>query len=179
VVLENIRIPGGLNPHFSGQVTLLGVVFIDTPNVVQFSGGVDVTGIIVGNGDWTDDSGSNRIIITGTVDSHSVSTLPAEPQYAELREETGTFLMAPGFSLTFRGDFSTLSGAIVGNGVEFSGNAGGIIQGSVINYADTTMTLTGNNELRFNRSGLDAMPAGFVPQLYLVYSAGSYSEPAL
>jgi len=87
--------------------------------------------------------------------------------------------MAPGFDLTFQGSFSTLSGAIAGNGIEFSGNAGGTIRGSVINYANKTMELSGNTELKFNRSGLDSLPSGFQPRLYMVYNTGSYSEPTL
>jgi len=179
VVLQNVRIPADMNPHFSGQATLLGVVFIEQPNVVKFSGRVNSTAIIVGDGDWTDDSGSNQIIFTGNVSSQPVSTLPDTPQFAGIRDEIGTFLMAPGFDLTFQGSFSTLSGAIAGNGIEFSGNAGGTIRGSVINYANKTMELSGNTELKFNRSGLDSLPSGFQPRLYMVYNTGSYSEPTL
>jgi hypothetical protein len=175
---ENIRILPNTNPDFTGQSTLKGVIFIETPNVVTFTGGVDMTGIIVGDGDWTDNSGTNQIIFRGNVDSTSVSELPAEAQYAGLHDETGTFVMAPGFHVGFGGSFSTLAGAIVGNGVEFFGNAGGTINGSIINYSDETMTLSGNADLYFNRSGLTEVPAGFVPTIVLQLTPTSYSEPA-
>ena len=55
-------------------------------------------------------------------------------------------------------------------------NASGIINGSVINYADEEMTLTGNSDLYFNRSGTTEVPAGFVPQIVLAYNPASYSE---
>jgi Tfp pilus assembly protein PilX len=174
---ENIRILADTNPNFTGHSTLKGVVFIETPNVVTFTGAVDMTGIIVGDGDWTDNSGTNQLIFQGNVDSTSVSELPTEAQYEGLHEEIGTFVMAPGFSVSFGGSFSTLAGAIAGNGVSFFGNAGGTINGSIINYSDETMSLSGNSDLFFNRSGLDEVPAGFIPQIILQLSPTSYSEP--
>ena len=176
IVLENVRILADTNPIFSGHATLKGVVFIETPNVVIFTGSADVIGIIVGNGDVADDSGTNLIEFRGDVSSLSVSELPDEPQFADLRDETGTFAMAPGFHLSFGGSFDTINGAIAGNGIEFFGNAGGIIQGSIINYADEEMTLSGNSDLFFNRSGLTEVPAGFVPEVILAYNPASYSE---
>jgi hypothetical protein len=174
---ENIRILANTNPTFSGHATLKGVIFIETPNVVTFTGGVDMTGIVVGDGDWTDNSGTNQLIFRGNVDSSSVSELPAETQYTGLHDETGTFVMAPGFHVGFGGSFSTLAGAIVGNGIEFFGNAGGTIEGSIINYSDETMSLSGNSDLYFNRSGLTEVPAGFVPTIVLQLTPSSYSEP--
>jgi hypothetical protein len=175
-VLENIRIPAGLDPTFSGQVTIRGVVFIETPNVVVFTGGTDITGIIVGDGDIEDNSGLNQISFVGNVASHPVSDLPEEEQFSGLRDETGTFLMAPGFHASFGGSFDALCGAIAANGVEFFGNAGGTINGSILNYSDEQMMLTGNSDLFFNRSGLTEAPAGFVPELILEYDPESYTE---
>ena len=105
-----------------------------------------------------------------------VSVLPNTEQFTGLHDETGTFVIAPGFHVSFGGSFTTLSGAIAANGIEFFGNAGGIIKGSIINYSDTPMTLSGNSDLLFNRSGIDSVPAGFVPEIVLHYSAESYSE---
>jgi hypothetical protein len=170
----NVRIPPNTNPMFDGGVTMNGVVFIEPPNLVTFSGHVTINGIIVGNGDVTDDSGTNRIDFLGTVDSNPVDTLPEE--FGELRNETGTFLMAPGFSLSFGGDFETINGAIAANGIVFSGNAGGTIEGSVLNYSDTAMDLSGNNSLVFNRYADTEIPAGFVPDIVLKYDHTSYSE---
>ncbi|MGB2806145.1 MAG: hypothetical protein WBC22_00265 [Sedimentisphaerales bacterium] len=156
---ENIRIPPNTNPSFASGVTMNGIVFIETPNVVTFMYSVNITGIIVGDGDVTDDSGTNRIDFMGTVNSSSVSNLPAE--FGDLREEMGTFLMAPGFSVSFGGDFETINGAIAANGITFSGNAGGTLEGSVLNYADTPMDLSGNSNLSFNRWANTEIPAGF------------------
>ena len=171
---ENIRIPPGTNPSFSGGTVITGVVFIETPNVVTFTGNVAITGIVVGDGDVTDDSATNRIDFLGTVDSSPVTDLPGE--FGDLVEETGTFLMAPGFGVSFGGDFEMINGAIAANGITFYGNAGGIIEGSVINYSDVPMTLSGNNDLFFNRSADTEIPAGFEPEIVLRYDPASYSE---
>ena len=176
VTLENIRILANTNPTFSGHSILKGIIYIETPNVVEFTGGADVTGIIIGDGDIQDNSGVNQIIFRGNVDSHPITELPQEAQFLGLHDQTGTFVMAPGFHVSFGGSFSALCGAIAGNGVEFFGNAGGTINGSVINYSDVEMTLSGNSDLYFNRSGTTEVPAGFVPEIVLEYDRTSYSE---
>jgi len=178
-VLQNVKILAGTNPTFSGRVTLKGVVFVETPNVVVFAGNADVIGIIVGDGDIDDDSATNRIEFRGDVSSRPVTDLPQTEQFAAIRGETGTFAVAPGFHLAFGGSFDTLNGAIAANGIQFFGNAGGIINGSIINYSDKDMTLTGNSDLYFNRSGLTEVPAGFVPEIILQYDPASYTEVTL
>ena len=174
---ENITIVAGTNPTFTGHVTLNGIVFVETPNVVTFTGDTTITGIIVGDGNLEDNSGTNQINLTGSVESFPISQLPAESQFDGLHDETGTFVLAPGFHLSFGGNFTTLNGAIASNGIEFSGNAGGIINGTVVNYSDETMSLSGNSDLYFNRSGATEVPAGFVPEVVLHYDPTSYCEP--
>ena len=176
---ENVRITANTNPTFSGQVVLKGVVYIETPNVVDFAGGADITGLIIGDGSFDDNSGENRITFSGNVSSHPLTDLAGEAQFDGLQDQTGTFVMAPGFHLSFGGNFNALCGAIAGNGIEFYGNAGGIINGSVINYSGEQMTLSGNSDLYFNRSGTDDAPAGFVPEMVLEYKPDSYSEMTL
>ncbi len=175
-VFENVRIQANVNPVFSGHTTLKGIVYIEAPNVVQFSGGADITGIIIGDGDITDNSGDNRLIFTGNVESHLISELPDEPQFTDLRDLSGTFIMAPGFGLSFGGNFNALCGVIAGNGINFSGNAGGVINGTIINYSDEEMTLSGNSDLSFNHSGITESPAGFVPEYTMTYNPDSYME---
>ncbi|MBW8042286.1 MAG: hypothetical protein FVQ85_20120 [Planctomycetes bacterium] len=170
----NVRIPPNTDPCFSAGITLLGIVFIEAPNVVTFSGNVNITGIIVGNGDINDDSGTNQINFLGTVSSNPVTDLPEE--FGDLRDETGTFLMAPGFSLSFGGNFETINGAIAANGITFSGDAGGTIEGSVLNYSDSPMVFSGNSDLSFNRWANTEIPAGFEPDIVLHYDSTSYSE---
>jgi hypothetical protein len=84
--------------------------------------------------------------------------------------------MAPGFSASFGGSFDTLNGAIAANGINFFGNAGGAINGSVLNYSATPMNLSGSATLFFNSSGSTVVPAGFGPELIINYLSDSYSE---
>ncbi|NLH15884.1 MAG: hypothetical protein GX455_04845 [Phycisphaerae bacterium] len=84
--------------------------------------------------------------------------------------------MAPGFSVSFGGNFGTLNGAIAGNGINFYGNAGGTIAGSVVNYSPTPMTLSGNSDLFFNRSGVNDIPTGFIAEIVMHFDPVSYSE---
>jgi hypothetical protein len=158
---------------------LRGVVYVEAPNVVTFSGGVNVTGIIVSNGSSTDDSGTNQIVFTGNITSYPISQLPQEERFQGLHSQTGTFMVTPGFRARFGGSFSSLSGAIAANGVEFFGNAGGTINGSIINYSTAAMTLSGNSDMMFNRSGLVEVPAGFVPEIVVHYDPSAYSEVIL
>jgi len=174
----NLLIPPGTNPNFTGKATLKGIIYVQAPNVVTFSGSVEVTGIIVTDGSDTDNSGTNRITFTGDVISHPISELPVEPQYSGLQEQTGTFMIAPGFKASFGGGFGTLNGVIAANGIEFSGNAGGTIEGSILNYSDFPMVLSGNSDLLF-RSNPAEVPAGFVPQIVLHYDPSAYSEVTL
>jgi hypothetical protein len=175
---DNIHILGGTNPVFNSK-TLRGVIFIEAPNIVQFGGNTTIIGIIVGNGSTAVDSPTNQIVFDGTVQSSPVTDLPQESQFDGLHEETDTFILAPGFGLSFTGNFGTLSGAIAGNGLTFTGDAGGTINGTVINYSDQIpMDLSGNNSLQFNRSGSTKVPAGFIPDIVLHYDPDSYSEAA-
>ena len=183
-VYENLRIPANRNPDFTGQVTLNGVIYIESPNVVRFSGAVSITGIIVTDGDPSFDPDPNdaiapQIVFKGNVTSYPISQLPAQPQFTGLHEQTGTFMIAPGFRTSFGGSFGMISGAIAANGVTFYGGAGGTINGSIINYSSYPLTLTGNSDLRFNRSGLTQVPAGFVPETILHYDPASYAEVVL
>jgi len=180
---DNVIVPPGLNPTFSGGPHLRGVVYIQTPNIVTFGGGTMITGVIVTNGPpWhnPDPSAPDALITFGSnVDSRGVDQLPAEPQFAGLQQKTGTFIVAPGFRVVFTGTFGTLSGAIAANGFYMSGGSGGVVNGSIINYADNEMYLSGNGNVYFNRSGTAEVPAGFVPQTVMRYDPTSYAEVPL
>jgi len=177
MTLENIRIPPGIDPHFSGHVILKGIVFVESPNIVKFTGSTDIIGIIIGDGDLDFPSEENQLIFRGNVDSRSVSEL--DSTFGDIREETGTFLLAPGFMASFGGSFETLNGVIAASGIEFFGNAGGTINGSIINYSETPMTLDGSIDLVFDRLGLTEIPAGFDTDRVLEFQPGTYTELAL
>jgi hypothetical protein len=172
MTLENIRISANTNPHFSGNVILRGLVFVESPNIVQFTGNADITGIIIGEGNLAFPSDDNQFIFRGNVSSQSVSGLGAA--FGDLRLETGTFLLAPGFKVSFGGSFATLNGAIAASAVEFFGNASGTVDGSILNYGDDPMALDGSVGLVFDHSNYP-IPAGFETEIVLRYNPNSYS----
>ena len=177
-VYENVRIAAGTNPFFPANVTIKGIMYIESPNVVMFGGEVDVTGFIVGAGDWEDNSGANMIMFTNPVNltSRPVSELPYESQFEGIRDMGGIFLMAPGFRASFGNSFDTLGGIIAANGIYFFGNAGGSIEGSVINYSDKLLSFSGDFELAINRSGISQVPFGFACDVILQREDESYIE---
>jgi hypothetical protein len=61
-------------------------------------------------------------------------------------------------------------------GIRFTGDAGGTINGSIINYSPLPVTLQGQSELFFNRSGTSQNPAGFIPVKTVTIDQSSYCE---
>ncbi|OHB55616.1 MAG: hypothetical protein A2Y07_09675 [Planctomycetes bacterium GWF2_50_10] len=179
---SNVKIAANSNPTFNAQTTINGIMFIETPNVVTFGGGVTIRGMIVGDGQFTSAQApaDQKLVFQGNVTSYPINTLPNTSEYADVREETGTFIVAPGFSVELNGDFASgLNGTIAANGVKMQGNAGGEILGSIINYSNQLMGLAGSTDLFFNRSGTDKNPAGFMPTMLVVYDPQSYDEISL
>jgi hypothetical protein len=178
-VLNNAVVKAGTNPTFTGDVTINGLLFIETPNVVKFSGKATINGLIVGDGSIDEESAGNSISFSGQVQGNDISTLEGA-EFEDIKNETGTFIMTPGFSLNFAGQTSYDSGVIAANGLTFSGMAGGTINGTIINYSqEQPMTLSGQNTLLFNRSGSTTNPAGFVPNQAIEFVPSSYSEPMI
>ena len=173
---ENIRIVAGANPTFSDNITINGVIFIESPNTVAFTGNTTITGLIVADGDLDSPISSDQIQFGGNLTSHSVSQLPGDSVFDGLRDQTGTFILAPGFGCSFTGNFSTVNGAIAASGVNFTGNANGTITNSVINYSQEPMSLTGNARLYFDRSASVDNPSGFISNQVLEFLPSSYSE---
>jgi hypothetical protein len=176
LTFENIRIAAGTNPTFAGNITINGVVFVEVPNQVQFSGNVTVTGVIV-----TQDAGegaynSNTIKFTGNTTSRSVSELPDTPPFHDLRDMTGSFLLAPGFGVEFVGNFGTVNGCMAADKFKWTGNAGGTVRGPVISYSDEDFKMTGNANLTIDRSDGTDLPAGFARAAELQPNADTYTE---
>ncbi len=187
--LTNIRIPANTNPTFSGNITIKGVVFIETPNRVKFSGNLNLTGVVVTQDAGDDVYDTNTIKFSGNTSVQGVEALPDTPEFSELREMPGSFLLAPGFGTEFTGNFGTVSGTMAADEFKFSGNAGGTIKGMLINYSDSEFKLTGNANIIIDRDadiersagtsseGTPAVPPGFtvaptfqiVPSSYLEY----------
>lgn len=154
----NIRIKANANPTFSGNTTIKGVVYIETPNKVSFSGNLTLQGVIAVQDNPTGTVTSNIIDFGGNVSFSGVETLPSS--YGALRNLKGSMLLAPTFAVKMRGNFGVIGGSVIASKMEFSGNAGGTVKGSIINLEDTAMSLSGNTDIIIESQGTTQYPAG-------------------
>jgi len=163
---SNIRIPpnagGGEGLTISEDIK--GVVYIQSPNKVKFSGGT-ITGVIVTDPPDVDDLTANVITFTGNVSISGVENL-SEAKYDGLRALTGSFLLAPGFSTVFKGNFGVINGCMIASQFAFTGNAGsqagGTINGGIVNLRDSLFDITGSVDMTINHEGAVEEPAGVV-----------------
>ena len=174
---ENVRILANTNPTFSGNITIRGVVYVESPNNVKFTGNLNLVGIVVVEPPPGDlDLSNHSMKFTGNTSTDGVGALPAGAQFDGLRDLDGSFILAPGYEVEFAGNFSTINGSMVSSQFKFTGNAGGTINGSLINLHDTDFVMTGNSHLTINHDGMNEDPAGIEFPRQLVYVAGSYCE---
>jgi Tfp pilus assembly protein PilX len=172
-ILVNCSIVAGTNPVFPKSVIIQGILLIESPNVVTFTQNVALQGIIVGQGDPTADPATDRIDVLGNFAS---GPYPAGAEFDAIRSEDGSSIVAPGFAMSFQGNFSTLEGVVAVSGVVFSGNVNAQIKGTIINYSDQPMTIDGNATMTFDRAASTKIPAGFDTLRVLTYNPSSYDE---
>ena len=175
LTFSNIRIAAGTNPTFASDVVINGVVYVEAPNNVTFSGNSTINGMVV-----TEDSDnpiqSCQLNFAGGMQAFGVETLPDTPEFAEVRQHTGTFVVAPGFGVTFSAQFSTINGTIAADQLTFTGQAGGIVNGAVIGLSERPMALDGGVEIHVDRLNAYPNPAGFVETMALEPDPASYTE---
>jgi hypothetical protein len=171
----NIRIAAGTNPIFAANTTINGAVYVEAPNIVRFEGGTTINGFVV-----TEDNSLNietcQVFFSGHVDAIGVDALPDTEEFAAIKQQTGTFVVAPGFSVTFEGSFSTINGSIAADRLTFTGTAEGVIKGSVIGLEDRITKVGGNVEIQVDHRNSDPNPAGFVESFAFEPDANSYTE---
>ena len=172
MIITNATIVAGTNPNFHGSVIIEGILYIEQPNIVTFESNVTVKGIIVSDGEAYN-PGTNSISFLGNFSS---TPFPDGAEFDAIREEKGTSILTPGFSATFAGNFSSISGVMAVSGALFSGNVSATVKGTIVNYSDNPTIIEGNSSLRFDRSDNIKVPAGFDTLRVLTYNPSSYSE---
>jgi hypothetical protein len=172
--LVNCTIAAGTNPVFpKNGYTIQGILLIESPNIFTFERNVALQGIIVGLGDPAADPVTDRIDVLGNFAS---GPYPAGVEFDAIRSEIGSSIIAPGFAMSFQGNFSTLEGIVAVSGVHFSGNVNAQIKGTIINYSDDPMVIEGNATMNFDREASTKIPAGFDTLRVLTYNPSSYNE---
>ena len=175
MTLVNATIEAGTNPTFEKGVIIQGILLIESPNVVIFDN-VALQGIIVAEGDITADPVTDRIDVMGNFAS---GPYPSGAEFDAIRQEVGASIVAPGFAMSFQGNFSTLEGVVAVSGIHFSGNVAAQVKGTIINYSDQPMVVEGNATMNFDREASTKVPAGFDTHRVLTYKPSSYDEVAL
>jgi len=171
ITLTNASIPANTNPTFGGTVTINGVLWIESPNVVTFSRNCQLNGIIVGDG-YIGSTEGNQINFAG---NFATGPYPTDAEFEALQTMIGTSIVAPGFATSFTGNFSAIDGVVAVSGLTFAGNASADIRGTLINYSDEPTVVDGNISLTFDRSGGTKIPGGFDTHRVLAYDPSSYS----
>jgi hypothetical protein len=156
---DNIIIPANMNPNIAGPITLRGVIYIQSPNNVKFTGNVNIQGTVV-----TDNSGigtllTNVLTFSGSGNTTAgLETLPDLPQFHDLRQMGGSFVIAPGYDVKFTGNFNAVAGSIVGDRINVSGSADLNVTGSFVALKNT-LTL-GTNGIINIKQGVTGMHSG-------------------
>lgn len=172
--LINTIIPANTNPTFASGTVIKGVLYIETPNKVTFSGDCTVQGVIVTQNNPIGNLTTNTIAFKGNTTVTGVETL--DESFGDLRKLTGSFLLAPGFAATFTGSFGTVGGAIIADKISMTGDAGGTIQGSMVSLLDTPLTLSGSSEIIIASTGTTNYPAGVFFSQHFAPLADTYEE---
>ena len=173
-VFNNVRVKARTNPTFSSDVVLNGIVYIEAPNIVTFTSKVTLNGIVAT--DMTNDSSTAKISFAGQVEAFGVEALPDLPQYAAVKQMLGTFIAAPGFDVSFAGQFSTINGTVAADKLTFSGQAEGTILGSVIGMSNLDTNISGTVKIVIDREHAVENPAGFSMPLSLLVVQKTYRE---
>ena len=156
--LQNMVIRANTNPTFAGGATIKGVLYIEAPNVVTFRGNTNIQGVIVGPKTPIGNLSTNVVSFAGSVTASGVETLP--DTFGDLRKLTGSFLLTPGFSTSFTGNFGTIAGTMVADKFAFSGSAQGTVKGTLINMKDNLLSVGGSSEVIIAGNGTNNFPAG-------------------
>ncbi|MDP7163485.1 MAG: hypothetical protein QF792_08340, partial [Phycisphaerae bacterium] len=169
LVFNNLCIKAGTNPDFHGNLVLNGIVYVEVPNKVSFHGNTDVNGFIVTQDASALNIEDNQIEFRGNIHLIGVEVLPDTPKFAEVKEQAGTALLAPGFGITFRGTNKGINGTIAADQLTFRGNSivGGQMTGTILGLKDLEMDLRGNTKILVNHEVGDMAPAGFKHSLDL------------
>jgi hypothetical protein len=177
---NNIRVKAGTNPTFPANCVINGVMYVEAPNKVKFAGQSTIKGMIVTQDASGQDIDKCQIEFVGGTSAPGVVALPdGDPQFAAIKKQVGTVLLAPGFGVTFKGASNSVNGLIAADQLTFSGsnNISGDITGSIIGLKDYELNLQGNAEITISRPDASMLPAGFKHPFGLEPQAGSYSEP--
>ncbi len=156
----NIRIPGNTNPTFGNSVTILGILYVEAPNNVQFMNNVTFTGVIVADDPppGSPDS-ANYIYFKNNMTFNGVEHLPRE-DFSEVRKLQGVAILCPGFTVEFKNNMTSVGGIMAVKVLIAKNNIDSTIMGNMLIYGDAGLTFKNNSDLDIQLSG-SSPPPGF------------------
>jgi hypothetical protein len=153
--LKNVRIPPNTNPKFNGGALIEGILYIESPNTVEFRGNTLLRGFIVFENKGT--SAVNKIDMRG-----NVSHLPIPPgaEFDSLRNITGIAVLAPTTSMVVSGSVdSSMVGSVILGSFQNGGSADWIIDQGTLLTADPGLAAVFNGKtVKFKSVGKDFKP---------------------
>ncbi|MDP6545314.1 MAG: hypothetical protein QGH60_15120 [Phycisphaerae bacterium] len=177
LVVNNARILAGTNPEFKQDTEINGILYVESPNTVTFKSKVTLNAIVVTE-DATGLPGPNVLDFKGQVTAPGVDALPDTPEFEAVKAQSGTVVLAPGFSVQFRGSVNSINGTIAADQFSFLGNSNisGEIAGTIIGLSSASLVMQGNATILVNKQDSNDTPAGFVHFKGLAVIADTYSE---
>jgi len=166
---KNIRIPANTNPSFANNVTILGLMYIEAPNVVNFGNSVTFRGVMVAD-DPPVGSPDTANAINFNNDSNnsiafsSVATLPdvdgGGTSFVAVKKLAGSEILCPGFTMYFKNNLSSVGGVMALKALNAKNNVDSTLYGSLLIYGSAGLDFKNNSDLSISLSG-SAPPPGF------------------
>jgi hypothetical protein len=175
-VYKNVRIPAGTNPKFAGGTTIQGIMYVESPNVIDFNGDTNMQGFIVWDNGGT--SATNKINMFG---NFSHSKLEDTEEWGDLATITGVAILAPNTAVMMSGSTeSQIKGnMIVGRFENAGANTITFDQGSLIamDEGGDSIIINTAKALRWTSTGFYNQPSkGPTYSTYYDPVPGSYQE---
>jgi hypothetical protein len=174
---NNIRIKANTNPVF-GDVTIQGVMYIESPNNIQFPNNPTLTCVMVADDPPTGSPDSaNYIYFENNATFDSIDRLPDSNDFAQLRKLGGTAILAPGFTMEFKNN-GFIAGTVALKSLIAKNNMSSTVDGGLLIYGNGGLTVKNNYTFNVDRSQYSGVPRGFqgYGQPMLVALAESYVE---
>ena len=154
--LTNATIEAGTNPEFDNDITINGVLYIKSPNVVTFKNKCTMTGVMVSATPLPGyDPAENIVYFNNNLTANSVAELPDIDPFTVIRTMAGSSFLLPGFKLEIKNNLlTTIAGNIAAEEIVMKNNVTCSIKGNLFALGDAGLTLNNNAELTIDTSDM-------------------------
>lgn len=174
--LKNYRIAPNSNPKFTGNQTIEGILYVASPNKVEFRGNVTLKGFIVFEN--ADGPAANTLDFRGSVLQQPV---PSDAEFDSVRATKGVAILAPTAAVVVSGSTkSNATGSIIASTFTLNG-AGKVLidRGTLVTLANDrdSCIINGSKGIMFTEPGKNNQPnLGLSYSTYFAAVPSSYQE---